>query len=154
MTGPMYQSCQASAEQIAEHLALCDSAFIPALSSRVSLCDYALKMKNHALCLEAWVSGQLTGLLCLYCNDLTAGAFITNLSVIPGFQGKGIAHQLLQDGIQQIRQKGFDRIRLELNNANTPAQHLYRKIGFVPYEVNQQSTMMILDLICREKTDD
>ncbi|WP_318390298.1 GNAT family N-acetyltransferase [Enterobacter sp.] len=146
MTERVITTGQANAAQIIEHLILCDAAFTPALSSRVNIAAYGDKLARLALCIEAWQSTTLAGLLCLYCNDPKQGAFITNISVLPVFQGIGIAEQLLFQAIAEVQQIGFTRIKLEVDNANVRAQRLYKKFGFFASQVTPQSMMMTLIL--------
>ncbi|SUW63244.1 Uncharacterized N-acetyltransferase YvbK [Buttiauxella agrestis] len=136
----------ASAEQVAEHLNLCDALFQPKLSSKVNIANYAKKLTDHALCLETWQQGTLVGLLCVYCNDPQNGAFVTNVSVVPDFQGRGIASELLRNAIETVREIGFDTLKLEVNETNIAAMRLYQQFGFVSEQVTSQSTMMILNL--------
>lgn len=136
----------ASAEQVAEHLTLCDSSFIPPLSDRVNITDYARKVTTFALCIEGWHNGSLIGLICMYCDDFEKGAFITNVSVIPAFRGKGVANLLMSHAIEKVREKGISKINLEVDNTNEPAQCLYRRFGFSPNVVTQQTTMMLINV--------
>lgn len=137
---------RASAVQVAEHLNLCDALFHPKLSSKVNIADYAKKLTDLALCLEAWQQGELVGLLCVYCNDPQNGAFVTNVSVVPDFQGQGMASELLRNAIETVREIGFDTLKLEVGDTNVAALRLYQQFGFVPDQVTYQSTMMKLNL--------
>ncbi len=146
MTGFDILAGHASAEQVAEHFTLCDSSFVPPLSDRVNITDYARKVTTFALCIEGWHNASLMGLLCMYCDDVDKGAFITNVSVIPAFRRKGVANLLISHAIEKVREKGISKINLEVDNANEPAQCLYRRLGFSPNLVTQQTTMMLINL--------
>lgn len=145
MTGIVILAGQASSAQVTEHLVKCDSSFIPPLSSRVNIAEYAKKVTQFALCIEGWHDATLVGLLCIYCND-DGGAFVTNVSVLPLFRGKGVADMLMKNAIEKVREKGIGRIRLEVDNANVPATCLYRRYGFSPDLITGQTTMMLLNL--------
>ena len=137
---------QATEAEIAVHLSLCDAAFVPPLSGRVGIKEYAKKISGKAMRFEAWADGQLTGLLAAYCND-TAGrtAYITSVSVLPGWMGKGIALQLLGRCIRHAKEFGFERIELEVDSQNVGAARLYVKMGFIVSGVSDRTTTMKLN---------
>ncbi|TNV22986.1 GNAT family N-acetyltransferase [Buttiauxella sp. B2] len=137
---------RASIEQVVEHLNLCDALFVPPLSTKVNITDYAKKLTDLALCLEAWYQGALVGLLCVYCNEPRNGAFVTNVSIVPEFQGRGMASELVRNAIETVKEIGVDSLRLEVDDTNVIAMRLYRQFGFTPERVTSQSTMMILNL--------
>lgn len=134
----------ADAQQISDHLVACDNSFIPALSSRVNIDDYSNKMITHALCIEAWHDGVLAGLLCVYCNTPGESAFITNVSVLPSFQGQGLADKMLRYAIDKVQEKGIYSLKLDVDNANLRAQSLYKKFGFFDIQVTTKTTTMLL----------
>jgi len=79
----VFTSSQASEVEIAEHLAHCDADFLPPLSSRVEIVDYARKIVAQAARFEAWSGGRLVGLVAMYCNDQERQiAYITSVSVL------------------------------------------------------------------------
>ena len=122
---------RAEVAQVAAHLAGCDAQFIPPLSARVDLGAYAERIVRHAERFEAWSGQQLTGLVAAYCNDeQRRRAFITSVSVLPAWQGHGIAARLLSECVQFARSAGFESIELEVHAANDAALGLYRKHGF------------------------
>lgn len=136
---------KACENQVTEHLTRCDASFSPRLSSRVTIADYAKKLTEHALCLEAWHQGVIVGLVGVYCNDPEQGAFITNVSVLPGFQGIGVASELLRNAVEVAREIGFNNLRLEVDDSNVAALRLYQQFGFTPERITTQTTMMILN---------
>lgn len=122
---------QSLKEDILEHLLECDKEFIPHLSSRVNLSEYALKLSLKAERFEVWKNGQLVALVAVYANNLAdKTAFITNVSVAPGHTGKGLASKLLQISFEELKSKAFQRILLEVSPHNDKAMKLYRKMGF------------------------
>ena len=64
-----YLSNKASEAEIAEHLSRCDADFVPPLSGRVEINEYAKKIANKATRFEAWSGGMLVSLVAAYCND-------------------------------------------------------------------------------------
>lgn len=127
-----YAMNRASAAQISDHLLRCDAYFLPPLSRRVALRDYAQKLALNATRFEAWSSDTLVGIVAVYCNDHeTKAAFITNVSVLHEWTGKGIATQLTDQCIAYVAAAGMDVISLEVASENGPAIKLYEKCGFV-----------------------
>lgn len=129
----------AMADQIAMHLQRCDSTFVPPLSQRVKIDDYAHKIVHHAQRFEAWANDQLIGLVAIYCDAEEKGtAFITNVSVLPTWQGQGIAGKLMMRCVDHARNASFERIDLEVGDENVAALKLYKKIGFQLDQENKQ----------------
>ncbi|MBN9547263.1 MAG: GNAT family N-acetyltransferase [Alphaproteobacteria bacterium] len=138
---------QASVAQIAEHLRSCDYAFVPPLSRRVSIDDYARRIIDRADRFEAWEGGELVGLVAAYCNDVKSRvAFITSVSVLFRWQGKGIASQLVSRCTDHANSLGFSRIELEVGQMNAGAIALYNKHGFVIGKENGGASTMYLNI--------
>ena len=84
-----YLSNKASEAEIAEHLSRCDADFVPPLSGRVEINDYAKKIASKATRFEAWSGGTLVGLVAAYCNDQEKHiAYITSVSVLRNGRAK------------------------------------------------------------------
>lgn len=142
-----YRSNLATAVQIAEHLLLCDADFIPPLSGRVDIRSYAAKIADKAMRFEAWADGVLVGLVAAYCNDREGGvAYITSVSVLKAWSGKGIAALMMESCIQHARASGLRQARLEVAQNNGPAIRLYEKIGFVADTAQAPFVVMNLNL--------
>lgn len=128
---------QASAEQIAEHLSRCDADFVPPLSTRVKIKDYALKIASKATRFEAWSGGALVGLVATYDNDQEKRiAYITNVSVLNEWTGQGIAQSLMNQCVAHVNILGMRQISMEVAADNTPAINLYEKSGFIVRKKN------------------
>lgn len=126
-----YISGRASAAQIIGHLLRCDEVFVPRLGERADIGDYARKIAGKAQLFEAWSSDELVGLVAAYCNAPDKDvAFITTVSVLPAWQGRGIASRLLENCITHVRTLGFAHIELEVGGGNGAATALYEKHGF------------------------
>lgn len=118
--------------QIIEHLTACDSAFVPALTTKLELDQYSKKIVEYATRFEAFYNNRLIGLIACYLNDYKSQTgFITNVSVISAFNGKGVAKQLLSMLLQYAAENNFNTISLEVNKLNVPAYKLYKRAGFV-----------------------
>lgn len=138
---------QASDARIAAHLHECDKSFIPPLSSRVDVGGYARKIANHAVTFEAWSDSSLVGLVAMYCNDqLERTAYITSVSVLAAWTGKGIAARLLGLSIEHAGACGMTKICLDVANDNLSAIDLYKKKGFIAQSIADSNVTMAFHL--------
>ena len=127
-----YAINQAKCEDIEKHLLQCSELFSPALDTYVSIPDYSKKIKDNAITVETWNSGELIGLVACYLNnDRTREGHITNVSVVHVFQGRGIAKQLICNTIEEALRKNYKTLTLEVEIDNKQAIELYRQSGFV-----------------------
>jgi ribosomal protein S18 acetylase RimI-like enzyme len=121
----------ATVVEIAEHLAQADDAFLPRLSERVDIREYAAKIVARAERFEAWADGTLVGLVAAYCNDAATGtAYITSVSVIAAHRNQGLASRLVAECLELVRRRHFRHIALEVDRQNLPAVGLYAANGF------------------------
>ena len=142
-----YLANRASETEIAEHLLCCDADFVPTLSERVDIRDYAQKIASKATRFEAWSAGTLVGLVAVYCNDTeTRIAHVTSVSVMKAWTGKGIGANLIDQCVVHARAAGMRQIGLEVAAANMPAIKLYAKNGFVAGKLNEPFIPMKLIL--------
>jgi hypothetical protein len=85
----IYRTQTANIQNVSKHLKRCDSTFIPTLSSRLDIDDYAKKIIENAQTFEAWTNDELIGLVATYCNSSDrVTAFITSVSVLPKWHGR------------------------------------------------------------------
>lgn len=147
---PLSQSVdRASAAAILAHLTACDTGFQPRLSDRVNLADYSAKLAEHAIRHELWEGDRLVGLVTVYANAPDRGtAFVSNVSLLPEHQGKGLARLLLSAGVDTARVLGFARVALQVGAGNTPARSLYDRQGFKT--VADRDGMIDMVLILKE----
>lgn len=117
-----------------------DNDYLPPLSSKVSLYEYAEKIiKNAELIIEESSDG-IKGLVVLYCNnieDLTA--YIPLVGVIPEHRGEGIAKRMMQKAIRLSKVRGMRRILIHSNNAI--AIGLYQNLGFCILEDGERKLL-------------
>jgi ribosomal protein S18 acetylase RimI-like enzyme len=138
---------RATEEEIASHLVLCDARFIPPLSSRVEIKEYAHKIYAKAMRFEAWAEGSLIGLVAIYCDNYHQRvAYITNVSVLETPPGTRIASQLLERGISYLKESDFGQVELEVDRENQRAIRLYDRHGFITRKAEGRALMMKLDL--------
>jgi ribosomal protein S18 acetylase RimI-like enzyme len=58
------------------------------------------------------------------------GVFLNNLCIDPKKRNKGEATKLIKKVIDKAKKRGNDHIILQVENSNTPAVNLYKKLGF------------------------
>lgn len=142
-----YKVKTATKVEIQWHLEQCDEKFIPKLSSTVDLATYAQKIFENAITFEAWQNGILIGIVAAYFNNLTDKiGYITNVSTLPNFAGKGIGFQLVKNTINYANENLFVQIKLEVNEKNTHAIQLYKKFNFQELFIANNFLTMQLNL--------
>ena len=122
-----YLQNSASILTIQEHLRRCDASFIPPLSMRADLFDYAMKLAREAYRFEAWEDSGLVGLLAVYEREW----FVTNVSVLPSHQRRGIAGELLKRCVNHARTQGAKQLALNVGRNNNAAIAFYHQYGFL-----------------------
>ena len=142
-----YKQDYANLDVLAMHLKRCDSFFVPRLSDKVEIEAYAMKIFSYAVRFEAWRKQELIGLVAAYCNDKEKRtSYITNVSVLPEWQGQGVAARLIDNCFVHLKFLGFEVLELEVDQRNQLAFSLYRKIGFKPAPKNKLSITMSIVL--------
>jgi ribosomal protein S18 acetylase RimI-like enzyme len=143
----LYAVNKSDSATIAAHLRACDRGFVPLLSERVDIDDYARKIEGNAQRFEALAGSKLVGFIAAYCNDRRkVNAFVTSVSVLPDWQRQGIAAKLLETCVEAIRTLAFERIELEVDERSTPAVTLYERFGFRRMSTKDQIVIMELKL--------
>lgn len=86
--------------------------------------------------LVAYVGDRLVG----YAGLMFSGddAHVTNIAVDPGWQGRGVATEMMLDLAILAHDRGCTAMTLEVRHTNTVAQNLYRRFGFVPAGVRKR----------------
>ncbi len=81
------------------------------------------------------VDGRIVGNVSVYPADLPRdmgkGWIIANVAVYPEYQGRGIASRLMDASMNMIRSRSSGMAILQVDDDNTIARHMYRKMGFV-----------------------
>ena len=135
---------RSDAVTILDHLRQCDGSFAPALSSRVDLDAYSRKLQQRATRWEAWTGGSLVGLVAAYLNRDNKTGFVTNVSVLSSFHGRGLGRQLLDGCIKDAWAANMNELRLDVSPLAAAAVHLYARAGFrVVSQTATEWTMVI-----------
>jgi GNAT superfamily N-acetyltransferase len=58
-------------------------------------------------------------------------ALLTNISILPGWQGKGLGRALMANTLNAAKAHGYHTARLLITIGNWPAHALYRSFGFI-----------------------
>jgi ribosomal protein S18 acetylase RimI-like enzyme len=137
----------ATKEDIQAHLEECDRDFSPNLSLKVDIEEYSRKISARANTFEAWSGRGLIGLVAAYMNDPgTRTAFITSVSVVRKFMGRGIASALLGHCLEKSRQAGMKAVRLEVSLRSRDAIQLYENFGFSEVARKGETVSMELEI--------
>ena len=126
-----YKINAGDSESLIEHLNKCDFIFVQGLTKKIGIADYVDKIINNATRFEAWKENELVGLIAAYFNDINNhSGYITNVSTIASYEGKGIGKELLNNCIQFGKENNYIELNLEVFSENKPAIHLYEKCHF------------------------
>ncbi len=126
-----YKTNTATKDDLYLHFQKCDSQFIPALSERVNLKNYAKKLCENAELFEAWHEFELVGVFSVYLNNKESKiGFISNVSVLTNYVKKGLASQLLKQVVSKTIKLDFLELMLEVHSINNKAIMFYTKYGF------------------------
>jgi ribosomal protein S18 acetylase RimI-like enzyme len=143
----LYKQNTANYNQVFTHLVKCDEYFVPKLSEKTDIAAYTDKIIKNSITFEAWENEELVGLIAAYFNDVqNKTGFITNVSILKEFSGKGIASDLLKQCINYGRQNNFSEIGLEVSVKNDSAIKLYKKYNFVQEEIKNDLLVMKINL--------
>ncbi len=149
-----YLRKQATVDDIENHLMRCDQRFVPVLSERVNLREYAEKIFNYAITFEAWNADKLVGLVAVYFDDkIQREGFVTSVSVDFELQGRGIARDLFKNCYKYSYAQNFSSLRLEVIKSNARAIQLYEELGFEPIGDNKEIITMRKYLSIDESKD-
>lgn len=118
-----------------------DSDFLPTLSSRVDLEQYALKLLKVANVFGIYQKNQLVGAIAVYMNDLDSKVgYCPFIAILPDFRGQGFSQLLIEAAIVELKSKKFNSFSLTVR-ADSPASKLYKKVGFkIVNEFNYDSS--------------
>ena len=125
-----YKNNTSSLKAIREHLNECSNSFVPSLDTYVDIDDYSEKIYQKAVKFEAYIDKDLIGLIALYINLDIKTTFITNISVLPDYQGSKITKILFANCLEYVISNNFDKITLEVKSDNIRACKFYKKNGF------------------------
>lgn len=107
-----------------------DSDFLPRLSDKVSIPDYARKLIKNANFFVASLDSAIIGVVAFYCNEINKKtAFISIIGVPLKYRAIGIGSRLIKVMIDQLKQMGFEKVDLE-TSGDSLALLFYQKYNF------------------------
>ena len=89
---------------------------------------YEMQQNRVARCWVMHEDARVLGYLCLW--EVADELHITNIAVHPSFRRQGIGRTLLQDVLDDARQRKLRLVVLEVRPSNTEARTLYEAFGF------------------------
>ena len=78
-------------------------------------------------------------------------AYVTSVSILPEFQGMGIAKEMLKKSIEIAIEDNMHFMRLEVGRQNESAANMYRKLNFQVVSERTQTLLMEKRLVMYEK---
>jgi ribosomal protein S18 acetylase RimI-like enzyme len=141
-----YSINKSSFIQVKFHLNECSKNFIPELSSYVNIDSYSAKLFQKAMRVEAFIESELIGLIAIYVNEQKEESFISNVSVLPIFEGKGVAKKLFEKTLKLLKNLKLNKIQLEVDLMNVKAITFYQKLGFETIDKYENKLIMNLNL--------
>ena len=94
--------------------------------------ERVLEVLKHDVIFVAREKGRPAGYVALRLDDGTI--VVEQLFVAPGYEGRGIGHQLLAHAEGYAIAERARSLRIVVEDANQQAQSFYRRSGFVPIE--------------------
>ncbi|MEQ9407462.1 MAG: GNAT family N-acetyltransferase [Fuerstiella sp.] len=124
-----------SVQEIVNLLALSGQDFLERLRERVRIQDYVEKLHRHAVTFSLSYGDSAAGFAAVYMNDPHhRTTFLSHIGVAESARGTGVASTLMKYIIDDVSERGFSEIRLEVHKLNTKARRLYAKLGFSLFE--------------------
>lgn len=143
----VYKVDTASFKDVENHLKACNDNFTPPLDEKVDITEYSKKIAEKAITFESWHAERLIGLVACYFNEPEKKGFITNVSVLHEYGGKGIASILMKNSLMYAKENDFETVELEVNETSQNAISLYKKFDFC--EIGCRSENIIMRLIVK-----
>lgn len=104
--------------------------FTPALSSWVSIPDYARKLSQKAVCWLVYEADICIGFAACYVNPAPKFSFWTMMAIHKDFRNRMAALQLEQHVITYCREQGSMGIHAEVDPKHVELIQLHRMFGF------------------------
>lgn len=140
-----YSINKSKSSDIIEHLKKCSTDFIPSLETYVDIESYAIKLEKFAYRLEAWAEEELISLVACYLNnEETKDGFISNVSTLKSYQGKGIAKSMLECLIKIATKKKIKTLSLEVYKYNNKVIGFYTDIGFREISLSNNGNNLLM----------
>jgi ribosomal protein S18 acetylase RimI-like enzyme len=106
--------------------------------------DIGRKLKVNP---EFFLVGQINGRIIATCMAGYEGhrGWINYLAVLPNYQRRGFATQIMQEAEKILRSAGCPKINIQIRSSNTGVIEFYKAIGFKKDEVISMGKRLELD---------
>lgn len=121
-----------------------ESSFYYPISKNKKFHEYANKLYKNACVYVCEDHENTLGLLIFYANRKDF-SFLTSIAVKRDYQGMGYGNELLRFFLRYSQNKGFKKMRLQVDSSNIKAINLYKKYGF-KFEKELESHYMYRDI--------
>jgi len=91
--------------------------------------EETIRLGGSLLVMEEKTTGKVTGTSWLTYDGRRV--FLHHFGILPAFQGRGLASDLLRESLAFVRRNGH-QVKLEVHSSNYKAVSLYKKFGFEP----------------------
>jgi|LSQX01.2.fsa_nt_gb ribosomal protein S18 acetylase RimI-like enzyme len=117
-------------KEVAEILALYDSFFIPKISDRNNLVEFAEKLSKNATFIFAKKQKKIVGFAAFYFNASPKSSYLTLIAVDNRHQGLGIGKAIIEKMIEYCEKNESEGIMLEMRVRNKNLLDFYYSLGF------------------------
>lgn len=129
-----------SVQEIESFLREVDYSFPVPLSQKQDLHSFACKLHEKATICAERADGIIQSMVAGYTDNLENGlAYVSIVATLKAYQGHGTATKLVCRFLDICRDKGFRAVHLYAVESNVTAIEMYRKIGFVRYEMENET---------------
>jgi ribosomal protein S18 acetylase RimI-like enzyme len=81
--------------------------------------------------------GRPAGVLLMTATAQGAGWDVSYVGIVPEARRRGFGRQTMLKALHEANQAGAKRVTLSVDARNGPALHLYRELGFAPYDCRE-----------------
>ncbi len=135
-------------EQIFDFLKRVDKLFPISLSEKQNLTDFADKLNKMATIITEEENGRIVAAVFGYTDQVTDNlGYISIVATTPEYQGKGIASKLIKDFLCFAAEKHLKAVHLYAVPTNITAVNMYKRIGFVEWNMPNELRPEDLHLI-------
>ena len=144
-----FQIEQLGFEELCAFLRLQAEDSFPDLKDEERLKMLAEKWSSKAECSTCRTDdGHLVGMIAFYTNGQGADfAYVPHVYVSPDYRHKGLFAKMFQMMETYVKQKGFCKIKLEVNKENTTAKNAYSRMEFVEDAIAHDKTIYMIKSI-------
>lgn len=141
-----------STGQIYDFLSKVNNEFETPLSKKQNLFDLAEKFSRKATICAVHVDGKIVAMVAGYTENIVDNlAYISVVATLPEEQGKGYAKQMLMEFLNICSKKSISAVHLYTNQGNLAALNLYKNLGFILYELENEPRPTDIHLIYKFK---